>query len=157
MAGSTISGPSPAVRARWLFWSYSDERTNTGGLIGGDRGADDMSIGFKIALTPQECIWPEMAVIVQSTVPTGNGPGTVDNQMLPGIVWLWEIWGEAPLGGWIGPLSEDGAVPVWPFAPDPLRAPSHKGNLSLEGVVDRWHVQHPFPELPRDDALCNWR
>lgn len=39
--------------------------------------------------------------------------------LLPGIVWLWSVWGEAPLEGWIGALSADGSLPLWPFAADP--------------------------------------
>ncbi len=39
--------------------------------------------------------------------------------LLPGIVWLHDVWGAAPLEGWIPALGADGALPTWPFAPDP--------------------------------------
>jgi len=39
--------------------------------------------------------------------------------ILPGTVWLWDVWGEAPLEGMIPSLSTDGSLPLWPFAPDP--------------------------------------
>lgn len=38
---------------------------------------------------------------------------------LPGIVWLWSVWGEAPLDGMVPALGAKGALPLWPFAPDP--------------------------------------
>lgn len=39
--------------------------------------------------------------------------------VLPGIVWLWAVWGEAPLDGLIPSLGADGSLPLWPFAKDP--------------------------------------
>ena len=55
-------------------------------------GASDTYLGFKLALTPQAGILPEMALVPQMTVPTG-APAFTDNQVLPGINWLygWEV------------------------------------------------------------------
>lgn len=55
-------------------------------------GAEDLYLGFKIGLTPQEGILPEMALILQSMVPTGSRAFTAD-RLLPGLNWLysWEI------------------------------------------------------------------
>ena len=55
-------------------------------------GAEDLYLGFKIGLTPQEGILPEMALIPQMTVPTGSAPFN-NNQLLPGVNWIygWEI------------------------------------------------------------------
>lgn len=39
--------------------------------------------------------------------------------LLPGIVWLWSVWGEAPLDGLIPLFGADGSLPLWPFAQDP--------------------------------------
>jgi len=55
-------------------------------------GAEDLYLGFKIALTPQEHILPEMAIIPQATVPTGTDAFTAD-EVLPGLNWIysWEL------------------------------------------------------------------
>ena len=47
---------------------------------------------MKIALTPQECILPETAIILQMTVPTGSSEFTAD-EVLPGFNFLygWDI------------------------------------------------------------------
>jgi hypothetical protein len=55
-------------------------------------GLDDLYVGAKIALTPQEGFWPEMALVPQMTVPTGHNAVTA-NKWLPGINWLygWDV------------------------------------------------------------------
>lgn len=55
-------------------------------------GSQDLYLGFKIGLTPQEGILPEMALIPQMTVPTGDTAFTAD-EVLPGVNWIygWEI------------------------------------------------------------------
>jgi hypothetical protein len=55
-------------------------------------GADDLYLGMKIALTPQEAILPEIAVVPQMTVPTGDGFLTA-GEVLPGVNWLygWDV------------------------------------------------------------------
>jgi hypothetical protein len=47
-------------------------------------------LGFKIGLTPQECILLEMALIPQMNVPTGS---STSGQVEPGVNWVyaWEI------------------------------------------------------------------
>lgn len=59
---------------------------------GGDTGFSDLYFGFKIALTPQEGLLPEMAIIPQTFAPTGSQAFTNDNWE-PGINWIygWEI------------------------------------------------------------------
>ena len=54
-------------------WNYAEERSNEFG------GRDHIRLrgrrlgpGLKLALTPQECILPETAIILQMTVPTGS-------------------------------------------------------------------------------------
>ncbi|MFT7519143.1 MAG: hypothetical protein ACI9MC_001283, partial [Kiritimatiellia bacterium] len=39
--------------------------------------------------------------------------------MLPGIVWLWSVWGQVPLDGLVPMLGTEGAYPLWPFSEDP--------------------------------------
>jgi hypothetical protein len=55
-------------------------------------GGEDLYLGFKIGLTPQEGILPEMALVPQWTVPTGHNEFSADI-VLPGINWLygWDI------------------------------------------------------------------
>lgn len=69
-------------------WNYAAQRVN--GAT--NDGADDLYVGAKIGLTPQEGILPEMALVPQMTVPTGASQFTAD-QVLPGANWLygWDI------------------------------------------------------------------
>ncbi|WP_339911503.1 transporter [Symmachiella dynata] len=90
------SYPEPLLRlgviADWLElrvgWNYAG--TDDGFLQ--NSGAEDLYLGFKIGLTPQEGILPEMALIPQMTVPTGSGVFTGE-EVLPGVNWIygWEI------------------------------------------------------------------
>ena len=85
------------VGAEWLELrvggNYADEES--GGASAS--GSEDLYLGFKIGLTPQEDILPEMALIPQITVPTGADAFTSD-EILPGLNWVygWE------LNEWIG-------------------------------------------------------
>lgn len=60
--------------------------------MGSTSGADDLYLGFKIGLTPQDGIRPEMSLIPQMTVPSGAAAFTSD-EALPGVNWIygWEI------------------------------------------------------------------
>ena len=88
------------VLADWLefriAWGYTDEEATSGGPTGTTRqnlsGGEDLYLGLKIALTPQEGILPEMALVPQMTVPTGGGDRTAD-EVLPGVNWLygWDV------------------------------------------------------------------
>lgn len=55
-------------------------------------GIDDLYLGVKLGLTPQEGLLPEMALIPQATVPVGDDPFSAD-EFLPGVNWIysWEI------------------------------------------------------------------
>lgn len=84
------------VLAEWLelriAYNFIEEHTRTGGLSTTVSGSDDLYVGLKLALTPQEGILPEMAIIPQMTVPSGDadiGAGEV----LPGVNWLygWDV------------------------------------------------------------------
>ncbi len=76
-----------------VVWNYVEERTNEFG-VGADTasGAEDLGLGFKLALTPQECVLPETAIVFQMTVPTGSSEFTAD-EVLPGFNYLysWDI------------------------------------------------------------------
>lgn len=68
------------------------ERTSSGGRTNTTAGTEDLYLGLKIGLTPQEGPLPEMALIPQMTVPTGSSAFTND-EVLPGVNWIygWEL------------------------------------------------------------------
>jgi len=80
------------ILADWLEMrvatNYAQQR-NRGVQVS---GAEDLYLGFKIGLTPQEGILPEMAFVPQMTVPTGKASLTA-GEVLPGYNWLygWDI------------------------------------------------------------------
>jgi hypothetical protein len=83
--------------ADWLefrmAWNYVEETTTE---FGGQRqlqtGSEDLYLGFKIGLTGQEGILPEMALMPQMTVPTGSSDFNA-GEVLPGLNWLygWDV------------------------------------------------------------------
>lgn len=56
------------------------------------RGSQDLYLGIKLGLTPQQGWLPEMALVPQMLVPTGD-PEFSSEKTLPGLNWLygWEI------------------------------------------------------------------
>jgi len=77
-------------------WTYAHEDLN-----GVERdGADDIYLGMKLGLTPQEGWLPEMAILPQMTVPTGARSFTAD-EVLPGVNWLygWDLSECLAMGG----------------------------------------------------------
>ena len=77
-------------------WNYADETAN--GI--GASGSEDLYLGFKIGLTPQEGILPEMAWIPQMTVPTGSAAFTAE-KILPGInlIYGWQLSDHLSMAG----------------------------------------------------------
>ena len=102
------SYPEPLFRigllAEWLelrvAWNYLNERTTSRSESTNLSGSEDLYLGFKIALTEQCGILPEMAIMPQMTVPTA-GSAFTENETLPGINWLysWELSENVALGG----------------------------------------------------------
>jgi hypothetical protein len=100
----THSYPEPLFRygilAEWLElrvgWNYANESVSGAKTS----GTEDLYLGFKIGLTPQEGILPEMALLPQMTVPTGANVFSAD-EVLPGLNWLysWEITDRVSAGG----------------------------------------------------------
>jgi hypothetical protein len=84
-------------------WNYAVERVEFGGVADTQSGAEDLTLGCKIALTPQEVILPETAVIFQVSVPTGSDAFS-SNEVLPGINYLyaWDLVEDWSLGGSTG-------------------------------------------------------
>lgn len=62
-------------------------------------GVEDLYLGAKIGLTPQEGWWPEMCITPQMTVPTGHNAVT-SGSTLPGVNWLygWDVTDEIGIG-----------------------------------------------------------
>ena len=71
-----------------IAWTYASQRLD--GVQ--ESGGEDLYLGAKIALTPQERILPEMAIIPQMTVPTGASAFSA-NEVLAGLNWIyaWEV------------------------------------------------------------------
>ena len=65
-----------------------------------NQGLDDLYMGVKLGLTPQEGWFPEMALVPQMTVPTGNKSVTAD-KALAGVNWLygWDVTDFIAIGG----------------------------------------------------------
>lgn len=84
-------------------WNYAVERDQFGNFSDTQSGGEDLTIGCKIGLTPQECMLPETAIILQMSVPTGADAFTA-NEVLPGVNYLygWELDEDWTLGGSTG-------------------------------------------------------
>lgn len=83
--------------AEWLefriAYNHASSLEDTGPLPESNfSGGEDLYLGFKFALTGQEGILPEMALMPQWTVPTGSDDFTA-GEVLPGLNWLygWDI------------------------------------------------------------------
>lgn len=85
------------VFADWLefriAYSHASSLVDPGQLpVDSVSGGEDLYLGFKLMLTPQEGLLPEMSIMPQWTVPTGHNEFSADI-VLPGISWLygWDI------------------------------------------------------------------
>ena len=97
---SSHSFPESLLRlgmfAEWfefrIDWNYAVEQSDIGGVEDTVSGAEDLGLGVKLALTPQDGILPETAIILQMTVPSGSSEFTA-NEVLPGFNYLygWDI------------------------------------------------------------------
>jgi len=92
------------ILANWLEFRVAVFPVQTESTVGGVRsrtgGTEDMYLGLKIGLTPQDGCLPEMAVMPQMTVPTGSNALT-DGEVLPGLNWLytWELTDNIAVAG----------------------------------------------------------
>jgi hypothetical protein len=91
-------------------WNYEVLRTKTGGTANTDSGADDLTLGLKIALTPQQSCLPETGIILQMSVPTGADAFSAD-EVLPGVeyCYAWDItknWSLAGLTAMVGAVDD---------------------------------------------------
>ncbi len=74
-----------------LGWNFGTQQEAFNPLTRSTSGSEDIYVGAKLGLTPQQGIWPEMALMPQMSVPVG-GPNS-DNRVLPGVNWLygWDV------------------------------------------------------------------
>ncbi len=72
--------------------NFGIEPTNEGGIRHNEHRADDLYLGTKLALTEQKKALPEMALILQMTVPSGEKDSSA-NRVLPGVNFLygWDV------------------------------------------------------------------
>jgi hypothetical protein len=76
-----------------VAYNHATDGTDAGPLpLEQFSGGEDLYLGFKFGLTPQQGILPEMAIVPQWTVPTGSDEFSADI-VLPGVNWLygWDI------------------------------------------------------------------
>ncbi len=52
------------------------------------QGSDDLAVGFKLALTPQQGILPQMGLNPEMSVPSGS-PAFTSGEVMPGVLWLY--------------------------------------------------------------------
>jgi hypothetical protein len=83
--------------ADWFEWRIAYNHGSQGVTVGGapfttDAGAEDLYVGVKLALTEQDGILPEMALIPQMTLPVGHETFTA-HEVCPGVNWLygWDV------------------------------------------------------------------
>lgn len=97
-AGPAHSLGEPLVRygvfAEWLEFRVGLAPANQRASAGEDRhtGTEDLYLGFKAGLTPQDGLLPETALIPQINAPTGSNAFTSDH-FEPGVnlIYSWEI------------------------------------------------------------------
>lgn len=106
------------VLADWLEfraeWDYEIQRTRTGGVVQTESGADDLTVGLKIALTQQQCCLPETGIILDLSVPTG-GDAFTTGEVQPGVNYCyswelnkkWSLSGSTAIGGAVDDVTND--------------------------------------------------
>ncbi|MDA1014855.1 MAG: transporter [Planctomycetota bacterium] len=84
------------ILENWLEFRLAvfpvNQRTNTAGGSASTSGTEDIYLGFKLGLTPQDGVLPEMSMIPQMTVPTGSSSFS-SNRTLPGLnlIYAWDL------------------------------------------------------------------
>jgi hypothetical protein len=83
------------ILAEWLElrvgWTFSSGYEAFDVLTRSTSGSDDLYTGVKLGLTPQQGIWPEMALMPQASIPLGSNVSA--GEVLPGMNWLygWDV------------------------------------------------------------------
>ena len=75
-----------------LMFNFLEEETVSGGTSSWLRGSEDIYLGAKIALVPQEGMLPETGILINMVVPSGSA-NISDGEVLPGVslVYSWEL------------------------------------------------------------------
>jgi hypothetical protein len=106
------------VLADWLEfraeWNYEIDQTRVGGVTDTQSGADDLILGFKIALTQQQCCLPETGIILDLSLPTG-GDAFTSGVVQPGVNYCfswklsedWSLSGSTAIGGAVDSITND--------------------------------------------------
>ena len=104
----THSWGEPLLRvglfANWFEFRIATFPVSDSSRIRGQRvtesGFSDLYLGAKIGLTPQDGIFPELAIIPQMTVPTGGSEFT-NHQVHPGVnlIYAWELCEDLSFAG----------------------------------------------------------
>jgi hypothetical protein len=76
------------LELRLAIFPVQERTPRAGGGRGTTTGTEDLYVGFKIALTGQDGVLPEMALMPQMTIPTGSNAFT-DESALAGVNWLY--------------------------------------------------------------------
>ncbi len=90
--------------AEWLelriAYNYGDVYETTGAVETVTSGGEDLYLGVKIALTPQDGVLPETALVLQSTVPSGDDVFSAGDA-LPGFnyIYSWALDDDWSLAG----------------------------------------------------------
>jgi hypothetical protein len=82
-----------------IAWNYGIQRESDGVISTRISEPEDLYLGVKLALTEQDGIWPEMALVPQMTVPTAprfTESGAMafgTGEVMPGVNWLygWDV------------------------------------------------------------------
>jgi hypothetical protein len=96
-----------------LFWNYLWERTTGGGAVSTPEGAEDLVVGFKFALTEQDALRPEAALIVDMSVPTGARAFRIDDPQAGfNLLYGWDLPRDFSLAGSTGFATQHEDVPL---------------------------------------------
>ena len=95
-------GISDHVELRFV-WTYEWDEIETAGVLTQPDGSNDLGLGAKIDLYEQCGWWPEQAIIIDGTVPTGaDAFSTDDVQVGVNYLYSWELPCDWGLGGSTG-------------------------------------------------------
>jgi hypothetical protein len=128
-----------------VTWSQEQDTDRVFGVSSHtDVGSQDMTVGFKIALTPQDQWLPRTGLVVDAAVPTGS-PAFTGDRFLPDVEYIyeWDLTKELTVTG-ITDLSDqvdDGSGRTYLAVSEAFGA-QQKLNEKLSAYV-QWHTTTP--------------
>lgn len=74
-------------------WTWLAETETGGGVTTRHSRSSDLLVAVKLALTPQEGLLPEMALVPQVFLPISDDPALGGGELLPGVNWIyaWDL------------------------------------------------------------------